>query len=298
MKSHNGVSATAFLTSFWKDESRRETNRKYICVAPGGRKNDLFKDDFMTLFVDEEVKREGLRRLPKKMWLPLATRCRFFRQAIAKQVKAGEVKQVILLGGGFDTLAVRKNQYSTKYNIKFFEVDQPDILRYKRDVYIRNNINKNATYIGIDYVQSDLIASLRDAGVDFTQPTVILWEGNTFYLEKSQVLDVLRQLSVAFEKLTINVDFMHPPMSEKTRQLDEKGGEKSLETTLSNFEAAQSPFKSFFSPDEMRKIFREFGMECTDGDMKTAAALAIEYDVDTTPYYTAEPYSVATFHKR
>lgn len=294
LEEHN-VATTALLANFWKHEAKAKANWAALCQEPGARPNDLFKDDLMSHFIDADVKTEAEIRLDKRMWLPLATRTRFFRREVSKSIKDKDVTQVIILGSGFDTLAVRKTKYTAEYGVKFFEIDQPPLLECKEKIYAAHQIEKNADYIGLDYVKGNLIEELKKHSVDFAKPTLILWEGNTFYLEKSDVMRILSELSTNFNKLIITFDYMHADMQSKTQKLDNASNEKSLEKTLDQFSQRKSPFKSFFEPSEIVSVCENLGIRCIDH--KTAAALATEYNVDKKPYYTAETYSMITFQR-
>ncbi len=293
----HAVSTTALLANYWKSEARCEKNWDRLCQKKGARAKDLFKDklNVMEKFIDEEVVREGKDRLDKNMWLPLATRTRFFRKTVSKHVKNGQAEQVIILGCGFDTLSMSKKKYSAEFKTKFFEIDQPNVLACKKAILEKCEMDTNATYIPLDYVKGDLCEALRQAGVDFTKPTLILWEGNTFYLERDDVIATLKKLSSSFDKLVLSFDYMHGTMQTKTNELDTNANSQALENTLTAFEKKKSPFKSFFDPTDMNAICEALGLTLVD--RQSTADLAILYDVDRDPYYTAKPYSVTTFKK-
>ena len=291
LKEHN-VATTALLANYWKFKSKNRNNWSELTIQQGERSKDLFKDELMQHFVNTDIQIEAEQRLDKRMWLPLATRTRFFRHTVSDAVKNKGIEQIIILGSGFDTLAVRK----AKYNVKFFEIDQPAILNCKEHIYAEQNINKNAEYIGLDYVQGDLIESLISRNMNLSLPTLILWEGNTLYLEKEQVLNVLQTLSTHFSRLIITFDYLHAAMNNNTKYIDQASKENCLEETLESFSKNQSPFKAFFEPSEIESICENLGMQCVDH--KTAARLASDYGVDKEPYYTAETYSMTTFERR
>jgi methyltransferase (TIGR00027 family) len=290
------VTTTALLANYWKLIAKAKENWQEICLERGERQKDLFKDPLMQHFVDPVIKSEAEHRLDKRMWLPLATRTRFFRRTISRAVKHKDIKQIIILGSGFDTLPARKLKYSEQFGVKFFEVDQPNLLECKRMIYAELQINQNAEYIGSDYVKNDLIESLKKRSIDFNLPTLILWEGNTFYLEKQEVIIILQMLAKNFAHPIITFDYMHAAMQTQSTQLDQAANEKSLEKTLEQFSKKKSPFKTFFAPTEIVALCEGLGIQCIDH--KTAAELAKEYGVDNKPYYTAETYSVVTFERR
>lgn len=295
LKDHN-VATTSLLANYWKNESRIKENWSLLTQLQGARNQDLFKDSNMQYFINEEVRIEAENRLDKRMWLPLATRTRFFRRTVSTAVKQKEVTQVVILGSGFDTLPVRKAKYTQQFGVRFFEIDQPQILMCKERIYAEENINKNATYIGLDYIKDNLIAALTNNAIDFTQPTLILWEGNTFYLEKEEVIKILGNLSNNFSHLIITFDYMHALMQAETQRLDSEEKEQSIDKTLREFESQKSPFKTFFDFEELISICTELGIQCIDH--KTAAELAKEYEVDQEPYYTAQTYSMITFERK
>lgn len=291
MFQRNTVATTAWLVNYWKHQAKQKAQWPTMCITPGDREKDLFKDDYMAWFITDEVKQEAEARLDRRMWVATATRTKFFRQCVSTAVKNHGVEQVILLGSGFDTLAVRK----AKYGVQYVEVDAKAVLDCKAAVYAEHQQSTNATYLPLDYVNDDLIQALTSHGVDFKKPTLILWEGNVFYLERHQVFTILDTLSKNFSEFTLAFDFMHAEMQAKTASLDDAGGEQSLQKTLTTFAKQKSPFKSYFTPEEIKEACAARGLTLLA--CKTTATLAETYDVDKTPYYTAKPYSVASFRK-
>lgn len=289
MFSHqNGVEITSAYALVWKTFANQPDNREAVFVSPGQRETVLFKESTMPLFITPEAREAASERLPnQKMWGATATRARFFRKALSAAVKKENIKQAILLGVGLDTTSVEKNKESYR-GVKFFEVDKQPVLAHKARVYLNHGIDQNAEYIALDYVAEDLICALKDHGVDFSQPTMVLWEGNIFYLTNEQVLAVLRQLSTHFSSLRIAFDFMH------TREAVETS--RDLVAALTGFEKAKSPFQSFFDPDALIQVCETMQLRCVE--RKTGADLAREYEVDQAPYPTTEPYSLAVFHKK
>ncbi len=292
LESHN-VATTALLANYWKDVAKSKTNWPELCQEEGKREKDLFKDPNLQHFINEEVQAEAESRLDKRMWLPLATRTRFFRRTVSDTIKTKDVQQVVILGSGFDTLPVRKAKYTQNHGVRFFEVDQPELLSCKKAIYDQYGIDKNAEYIELDYIKSDLLDAFVQQGLNPSIPTIILWEGNTLYLEKHEIEAVLTKLSTYFARVIITFDYIHAAMQTNTQALDQASDETCLESTLSQFEKSQSPFKGFLVPGEIVTFCESLGMQCLKH--QTAAELAKEYQVDEAPYYTAETYSLVTF---
>jgi methyltransferase (TIGR00027 family) len=291
----HSVQTTALLAIAWKQAAASKASWPHICQRQGKREEDLFKDPLMQHFVDEEVKQKAASHLEPRMQLSIATRARFFRRAVSEAVRSQGVKQVIILGSGFDTLPARKIKYTHELGVKFFEIDKEAILDCKKVIYDANQVDKNAEYIAVDYVKENLIDALKKRGVNFSLPTLILWEGNIHYLNKEDVIRIIHDLSTHFEKPIITFDYMHSTIQTSAQTLDAQSQETSLEATKAKFASGKAAFTCFFDPAEIVSIGESQGLICTTH--KTAADLAIEYQVDEEPYYTLKPYSMITFSK-
>lgn len=277
-----GVPLTAALASYWKDKAKSKDNWHELTIHQGKRDKDLIKDNLYQLFYTPAIAQEAELRLDKKMWLPLATRSRYFRRTISEAVKTQGIQQILILGSGFDTLAVRKAKYTKDYGVKFFEIDKPEIMECKHAILTANHLDKNATYLGLDYTKENFIARLKELDMSSDLPTFVLWEGNSFYLEKETVIETLSILAKSFPHLILSFDFMHDEIQQESKTLDA-------------FAKKQSPFKSFFNVDEIMSICKQLEMNCQTHF--NTAELAQIYEVDEEPYHTAKPYSVITFKK-
>ena len=109
---------------------------------------------------------------------------------------------VILLGAGLDTRALRL----ARPGLVFFEVDRGDVLAYKRARLARFGYPCPARAIACDYTEADLPAALRAAGLDAAAPCLIVWEGNTMYLDEPTVRATLAPLLGALEAPTLCLD--------------------------------------------------------------------------------------------
>lgn len=273
------VATTALLTNYWKDKARSYDQWQDLTIQPGSRTKDLYKDNYLSWFYNQSIAEEAENRLDKKMWLPLATRTKYFRQTLSLLIKERGIQQVLILGSGFDTLAVRKK----KYPVRYFEIDYAKILTCKENIYRFYRQDKNATYIGMDYSSEDFFPTMIQSGFNPNEKTFILWEGNTFYLEKVVVLQIIKYLCERLPQLFLSFDFMHPQIANEDK-------------TIESFAKKKSPFKSFFT-------FEEVCLECEKHDLSvhshfTTDILAQKYEIDKKPYHTAKPYSVITLQKR
>ena len=61
------------------------------------------------------------------------------------------------------------------------------------------------------------------------------------------------------------------------------------------FKKINAPFKTGYNPEELKDLIAKF--DYVVENTKTAADLAIEYQCDEKPFYTAQDYSLATLSK-
>lgn len=127
----------------------------------------------------------------------IAMRKLMIQQQIEKDIKNG-VRQVLILGGGYD---INSLYLSDKYHdVHFFELDLPITQKYKLLSLDRSNIsinkNKNMHYIECDLSKDDLYTILSSHNYQFQHPSIVVAEGLTMYLEKTDVekfLNILRE---------------------------------------------------------------------------------------------------------
>jgi methyltransferase (TIGR00027 family) len=104
------------------------------------------------------------------------------------------VKQVVLLGVGYDSRAYRLPGMN---HTRVFEVDHPSTLSVKKD-HLALKLGKlpnHVTYVPIDFDIQDLSTELKAAGFAPSAPTFFLWEGVMHYLTAEAVDTTLRAIS-------------------------------------------------------------------------------------------------------
>jgi methyltransferase (TIGR00027 family) len=95
--------------------------------------------------------------------------------------------QVVLLGAGFDTRAVRMPELAS---IPVFEVDHPATQAAKRGRLPESH----AVYVAVDFTRDELRERLAEAGLRPDLPAVVVWEGVTPYLPHVATEGTLRAL--------------------------------------------------------------------------------------------------------
>jgi len=108
---------------------------------------------------------------------------------------AGEpgLRQVVLLGAGFDTRAARL----AREGVRFFEVDREETQAVKLAGLARlaGYPIQNATYVTCDFERQDFLERLGGSGYRADQPALFLWEGVTAYLTEPAVRATLHRIA-------------------------------------------------------------------------------------------------------
>lgn len=129
--------------------------------------------------------------------------------------------QVIILGGGFDTLALLM---ARKYpEIVFFEIDLPDTQQVKLSILkqVHYEIPPNCRYISADLAKTKLETVLKaDNSFNTTAPTFVLLEGVLMYLKEPEVKTLFSALHSLFgNTLTILFGATAAPDNAGTRSV-------------------------------------------------------------------------------
>lgn len=118
--------------------------------------------------------------------LHYALRKRYLEE-IAREALRDELRQVVVIGAGFDTLALRLRDAFSE--TKFFEVDHPATQRVKRRVVeSQPSAKRNLQFISLDLAHENLEESLL-ASADY-QPdadTLFVAEGLLMYLAPAEI---------------------------------------------------------------------------------------------------------------
>lgn len=129
----------------------------------------------------------------RKWWVYYyaTTRTKHFDALLLNELKAG-VKQVVIMGAGFDTRAYRFHKEYPK--VKFFEVDLPAMSEIKKRMVrdISAEFPANVVFAPIDFNTQDLGQVLASLGYQKNLKTLFLWEGVTMYLDAPAVASTLR----------------------------------------------------------------------------------------------------------
>jgi methyltransferase (TIGR00027 family) len=103
------------------------------------------------------------------------------------------MRQVVLLGAGFDTRAARL----AAGGARFFEVDHPETQaeKLRRAGALEGYPRDEASYVACDFERQDFLTELAGAGFRADREALFVWEGVTPYLSEQAVRATLRRLA-------------------------------------------------------------------------------------------------------
>ena len=134
----------------------------------------------------------------------MSDRTKYLDDTLDSQLQAN-FRQVVILGAGLDTRAVRKPSPGVKY----FEIDDPTTLAMKEELYREYGFSDVALkFIPGNYVTDGLIGLLERGGVDFALPTYFIWEGNTMYLPMDALKQTVRDIRSSMTRFRLSFDYM------------------------------------------------------------------------------------------
>jgi len=124
--------------------------------------------------------------------------CRFryiddlLKNCIAKK----EIETVVNFGSGMDP---RPYYISGAENVRFFELDHPDVIK-KKKAKIKKLLGKlpsHVIYVPIDFEKQTVDIELEKAGYNLNSKTLFIWEGVTYYLSREAINTTLKYVSKA-----------------------------------------------------------------------------------------------------
>jgi len=182
---------TAFLISELRAEEARQEPKLF---------DDPFAQHFSSLVSKAALRRaQGFGPL---FSAGLRVRVRWFDDVLQRELQRG-TRQVLILGAGMDCRALRFPRPGTTY----FEVDTPDVLAFKAQRLASAGLQGGAVAVGADYMAPGLFDRLASHGFDRTLSTLVLWEGNIYYLPPDAARRLLRQLAESIADLRLAFDY-------------------------------------------------------------------------------------------
>ena len=262
------VSGTAFVVA----EYRAEEN---------GEPTPIYSDPVVGLFLSD-ASREAAERVSSRFPAVkdmVKTRTRYFDDTLEAQIASG-IGQVVILGAGLDTRAVRKQSAAVRY----FEIDDPATVALKRSCYAAARIAPRVTLIPGNYVTDGLVELLRSNGFDFDVPTYFIWEGNVMYMPLAHDKETMRQLTTTVKRFRLSFDYLSEAVIAKAT------GDASLTVLVESFAAMRAPWVSGI--DDVGVLAADLGLRVVEN--VTTGELYRKYRGRAASSAIFEHYSICT----
>jgi methyltransferase (TIGR00027 family) len=180
----------------------------------------------------------------------IVARTRFVEDLLEER----NIAQYVMLGAGLDTFAQRRPDLATR--LRTFEVDQPGTQAWKRQRLADLGLPTPASlrFVPVNFEDNwSLLESLSKEGFNSDERALVASMGVSMYLTRDANLASLRQITALSRGSTLVMTFQLPldllePEDRPLRQMVEAGARGS-----------ETPFISFFSPEEMLALAGEAG---------------------------------------
>ncbi|KPM53892.1 methyltransferase [Frankia sp. CcI49] len=186
----------------------------------------------------------------------IVARARLIQDLVTEKAAQG-VDQYVILGAGLDTFVQREPEIAARLTV--FEVDQPGPQAWKRQrlIDLGYGIPDGLRMVPVDLeTDGGWPAHLTAAGFDATRPAVVASTGVTMYLSKEATAATLRQIAGLAPGSTVAMTFLLPP-----ELLTDDADRAGLDVSRRGARASNTPFISFYPPDEMLAMAREAGFK-------------------------------------
>jgi methyltransferase (TIGR00027 family) len=155
-----------------------------------------------------------------------AARSRIAEDALSRAVETG-VRQIVILGAGLDTFALRNPHGSRQ--VRIYEVDHPATQAWKRERLADAQIALLPWLIlaPVDFEQDDLREKLVAAGFEQNSPAFFTWLGVVPYLTQDAIGRTLDSIA-SIPNSEVVFDYMEPPeaFSPELRQIEKQRTER------------------------------------------------------------------------
>jgi methyltransferase (TIGR00027 family) len=219
-RSQHGAVPAAFVAAEFRAQENAQTH-------------PLYRDPLVALFLGPTTRQAAAQAASVN---PVSgevvrLRTRHMDDTLERQLALG-CRQVVLLGAGLDTRAMRKRPQGVAY----FEIDEQAIVEFKRDRLRACCLEPEATLVAADPAEDDWIGMLEARGFDVGLPTHVVWEGQTMHLPLTKLMRLLREARDRIPRATISFDYLARDLVEKTT------GEPSLSALADRLESLGTPW--------------------------------------------------------
>jgi methyltransferase (TIGR00027 family) len=173
----------------------------------------------------------------------VAVRTRYIDDCLGEALHHG-VKQVVILGAGFDCRAYRIREIAQS---RVFEADHPATQATKKEIVSRRlrTLPSHVTYVPIDFTAGSLDAVMQASGYRPDVRTFFVCEGVTHYLPADTIDTVFRYVSRSAPGSQLVFTYIHRGMLDGSAQFT------GADNTLAAVRRAGEPYRFGFEPGEL-----------------------------------------------
>lgn len=180
-------------------------------------------------------------------------RTKFIDDLLLKRIESG-TGQVIILGSGFDTRALRLPFLKS---IPVIEIDHPDTanLKIEKLKQALGKLPSNVRYLQINFNTQSLEQLASEHQLDFSIPTVIVWEGVSNYISKQAIDNTFEFMSRFGKGSSIIFTYIDK------RVLDDPGSFFGTDRILKTLRNSEEEWTFGFNPSELSRYLSAFKLK-------------------------------------
>jgi methyltransferase (TIGR00027 family) len=186
----------------------------------------------------------------------VAVRTRYIDDLLGEALRQG-VKQVVILGAGFDCRAYRIREIAQS---RVFEADHPATQAQKKEIVSRRlgSLPSHVTYVPIDFTTGTLDAVMPAAGYRGDLRTFFICEGVTHYLPADTVDAVFRYVGRSAARSQLVFTYIHRGMLDGSSQF------VGADNTLATVRRAGEPYTFGFDPGDLSRYLAARSLALVD----------------------------------
>ncbi len=188
--------------------------------------------------------------------LHFAGRSRFAEDAAEAALDRG-VRQIVILGAGYDTYAYRCRAGP---NTRIFEVDPPltQVRKLERLARARIPIPETLAFVSVDFEHETLADRLIEAGFEPALPSFFIWLGVVYYLTEESVAATLRNIG-SLPAADIVFDYINPFPEDLSPELMAL-----VEPMIRRMAALGEPSRTLLDTEALHADMKKFGLRVVE----------------------------------
>ena len=183
-------------------------------------------------------------------------------------------RQYVLLGAGFDSIALRRPDWLLGVNI--IEVDHPATQSVKLARVVASGVRLplvDFEAVPVDFERQNLGDGLARSSFDASQPSFFAWQGVIYYLTASAIADTLQHLAeCSAPGSELVFDFLLPEFALQ------RGRGRVLSLTRAVTTRMGERYISYHTPEQLERLLEAVGFELID----------VQRDLDLEARYCAD----------